>query len=85
MYSVIATAVSEDKANQLAKEKSQSICAQQQIGVKIIDQETRYQGVDKDQQRLIKLAHDILPSSKQTTPYTPVDHEYKTTIVFKCE
>jgi hypothetical protein len=85
MYSVITTSNTEEQATQSAKEKAQSICKTQQGRLSIIDKDVRYQGVDKNQQQLINLANKILPTEKQTTPYTQVDYEYKTTLVFRCE
>ncbi|GEM_PF-6955587 len=85
MFTVIVTAASEKRTNELAMAKAQSICGEQNAKVRVIDKETIYQGIDASQQKLVKLAHDILPESKTAGPYTPADHEYKTTLTFKCE
>lgn len=85
MFTVIATAASEKRANELVTSKAQGICGEQNAEVNVIDKETIYQGIDASQQKLVKLAHDVLPESKTTEPYTPADHEYKATLTFKCE
>jgi len=85
MFTVISTASSEKKASELVTDKAEGICEQQNTEVTIIDQDTIYQGIDKDQQKLVKLAHDILPESKTAGPYTPPNHEYKSTLTFRCE
>ena len=85
MFTVISTASSEENAGELVTNKAKGICDQQNTGVTVIDQDTIYQGIDKDQQKLVKLAHDILPESKTAGPYTPPSHEYKSTLTFRCE
>jgi hypothetical protein len=85
MFTVIATAASEKMADELVTSKAQGICGEQNAKVKVIDKETIYQGIDVSQQKLVKLAHDILPESKTAGSYTPANHEYKTTLTFKCE
>ena len=85
MATVITTAGSEKESYRMASEKARDICMQQDSKVNIIDKESICQGIDKSQQHLIKIAHDILPKSKTAGPYTPPEHEYKTTLTFKCE
>ncbi|CAL7962606.1 hypothetical protein GAMM_30096 [Gammaproteobacteria bacterium] len=85
MFTVISTASSREKADELVTNKAKSVCEQQNTEVTIIDRDTIYQGIDKDQQKLVKLAHDILPESKTAGSYTPPKHEYKSTLTFRCE
>ncbi|MEI8055031.1 MAG: hypothetical protein WCH10_03410 [bacterium] len=85
MFTVISAASSRKKAGALVINKAKGICEQQNGTVTIIDQSTTYQGLDRDQQKLVKLAHDILPETKTAGPYTPPNHEYRSTLTFKCE
>lgn len=85
MFTVISTASSEKEAGELVTNKAKGICEQQNTEVTVIDQDTIYQGIDKDQQKLLKLAHDLLPENKTAGPYTPPSHEYKSTLTFRCE
>jgi hypothetical protein len=83
-YIVTATAENEFKANQLVANKAQGICTQRGLRVDVIHQEAIYQGLDKDQQKLIKSAHDVLPKSKTAGTFFPKNHNYRSTIIFKC-
>ncbi|EKE01075.1 MAG: hypothetical protein ACD_21C00225G0003 [uncultured bacterium] len=85
LFTVITTASNQEEAVKLAMIKSQDICGQYGNKPKLIDQEIKYQGIDKTQQKLVKFAQDLLPQSKTAGPYTPADHEYKATLAFKCE
>ena len=87
MFTVVATAESEKESGRLVSDRAKGVCAQQNIdsGVNVIDTEVVYQGIDKNQQKLVKIARDILPDNKTKGPYTPPDHEYKTTLTFKCK
>ena len=85
MYSVLVTSSSPTYATKLAAAKAQAICADRHGELQLIDQETVYQGIDKAEQKLVQLANEILPKNTAAGPYTPPDHEYKTTLVFKCE
>jgi hypothetical protein len=85
MFTITATASSEEKADRVTTTKAQAICEQQGGKPKVIDLETTYQGIDAAQQKLAKLANQILPPSEASGPYMPSDHKYKSTLVFKCE
>jgi hypothetical protein len=85
IFTIISTASAKEKAEKLVINKAKGICEQQNTEVAIIDEDTIYQGIDKDQQKLIKLARDILHESKTVGPYTPPNHEYKSTLTFRCE
>ena len=84
MFTVIANGNSETKAAKTATDKAGRICELQSQSLKILDSETAYQGVNTDQQKLIKLAKDILPSGKTAGAYTPSDYDYKSTLTFRC-
>jgi hypothetical protein len=85
MFTVISTSSTEAKADKLSLRKAEGICEQQNVKPKVIDLETVYLGIDAAQQKLAKLANKLLPPSKASGPYTPIDHEYKSTLTFKCE
>jgi len=85
IFTVITTASSEQEAFNMAMTRATNICGQYSAEPKVIDQEIKYQGIDKNQQRLAKFARSLLPSSKASGPYTPPDHEYKATVAIKCE
>lgn len=85
IFTVTATAVTNNEANAYALTKASHVCDQQDTDVKILDLDTQYQGIDRQQQALAKLANSVLPGSKSSPPFFPADRTYKTTLTFKCE
>lgn len=87
MFTVVATADSAKEAGRLAIDRANGICAKQNIEaeVDVIDTECIYQGINKSQQKLVKIARDLLPESKTKGPYTPPGYKYKMTLTFKCK
>lgn len=86
IYTVTSIATTAYKSENAAICKAKNVCEQQQsLKVDILDQETVYQGVDQSQQTLVKLANKIFGDSKCSSDVTPADHDYKTTVIFKCD
>lgn len=85
IFTITHTGATEVAANAAAVVKAKDVCEQQgATNVKILDQSTVYKGLDKSQQTLIKLANKALSLGKTSPDYVPANHNYKTTLVFKC-
>ncbi|MCL5260138.1 MAG: hypothetical protein M1561_00425 [Gammaproteobacteria bacterium] len=85
MYIISAMSTTEAGAANAVIKKAKGMCESEKGNVKVIDQDTIYQGVDVSQQALINLANKVLPSNKTEPPSLPPDHAYKSTLTFKCE
>ena len=85
LFTVVSSASSKKQASILVMNKANGICEQQKAVVTTIDQDIVYHGISEDQQKLIKIARDILPETKTADPYTPPDHEYESILTFRCE
>jgi len=85
IFTITHTGATELAANSAAIVKAKDVCEQQgATNVKVLDQSSVYKGLDKSQQTLIKLANKTLSLGKTSPDYIPTNHNYKTTLVFKC-
>lgn len=84
-FTVSTTSDGEAKSYNAAVNKAKNVCEQQNANVAIVDQQTVYQGIDKSEQTLVKLANKVLSVGSKSEDVTPPDHNYKTTLTFRCE
>ena len=84
MQTIITNARTEQEAIREANIQARRACNIYDQTLKIIDLDTIYQGADQTQKALIKLAENVLPKNKTSSPYTPEGYTYKATITFKC-
>ena len=84
MQTVITNASTEKEAVREANLRARRICNIRNQTINIIDLDTIYQGADPAQKALTKIAENVLPKNKTSSPYTPEGYTYKATITFKC-
>jgi len=85
-YQVVTTARNEADASQGAVQKAQSICQERQKMLVVQNNETIYQGIDKNVHALLDVAHEASFSARgPMIPTGSSDTDYKTTMSFTCE
>jgi hypothetical protein len=85
LYTLTTSSAKEKTAMKMLVMKSMNICDKQNLSVGVINMETIYQGLDDNQQKIVNLADEILPSSKTSGPYVQSGQLYQAKLKFRCE
>ncbi len=82
LRTTIAYAKSVQKATQMAEEKAVRVCLVDGGKYERVDLTSTYQGEDKEQQALVKLASTILPKDR-VSDYQE-KYNYRVSLTFRC-
>ncbi len=81
---IFAHSSTNNEAAKIAVHKAARICTAEEKSLKMIELDSKYQGMNRKQMELVRLAKTVLPRNKTDKPYMPADHMYQATVKFRC-
>ena len=81
---VISHANTSNEVMKKASYKAKRICMLQEKTLQIVELDTKYQGIDKEQQALLNKAKMLLPRNKTSGDFVPSKFKYTCDLTFRC-